>query len=368
MITSTYPHLPRPSRLRAALLSFARPAAIDAKDVTKLSEAFGLSAGGRKNVRHNRRSRNIIVSTDDGRVVMKRYRPQWKPETVTCVHSTLRRLEQMDEPGPRLVKTSEGDDWLEMEEGVYAVFRFIDGTSYSSTFLLRKHRLEITSEAARALARIHESLRDFTPEGRHHHGIDPDTGKPRRDLAWHIDKVADLEARSERIQTSEDATLARELHSESGRLLETLADLDTLLETAELPTTVIHGDFGIHNLIFPAHEPPVPIDFELSRRDWRINDLISAAGKHRFRGGSYDLESMKTFMGAYDDELGLGDPERKLIAEAWAHYKLRAAVQYWNSYHLTEGPTRKLRSALDSLAQARQVLEDPDPVRRLVEG
>jgi Ser/Thr protein kinase RdoA (MazF antagonist) len=128
---------------------------------------------------------------------------------------------------------------------------------------------------------------------------------------------------------------------------------------------VIHGDFGIHNLIFPSKGPPVPIDFELSRRDWRMNDLISAAGKHRLRGGAYDLESMRVFIEAYDERLPLAPSERELFAQIWSHYKLRAAVQYWNSYHLTEGPARKLQSALDSISQAREVLENPTPIQQL---
>lgn len=367
MIGSAYPHLPRPSRLRAAVLSLTRPAAIDTDEVARVSRAFGLSVTNQTNVRHNRRSRNLILETDVGRVVMKRYRPGWLPQTVACVHSILRRLEQIEEPGPRLVPTVEGDDWLNMGDGVYAVFRFIEGASYASTFLLRKHRLEITSKAARSLARTHESLMDFVPEGDHHHGIDPDTGKPKRDLQWHVNMVRALKEKTGDIQASEDAKLAHSLHEESDGLLETLADLDSMIDAADLPVTVIHGDYGIHNLIFPADRSPVPIDFELSRLDWRINDLISAAGKHRYRGGDYDLESMKTFLRAYDDRFRLDDQERKLMAEAWSHYKLRAAVQYWNSYHQTQGPTRKLRSALDSIAQARQVMADPDPIRQLVE-
>jgi Ser/Thr protein kinase RdoA (MazF antagonist) len=351
--------------VRSAIRSVTYPAAIDAETRNRVLEAFDLEVEGHKNVRHNRRSRNLFVDTPQGKVVLKRYRPDWQPHTVTCVHSVLTELERLGEPAPRLLRTHQGADFVAQPDGVFAVFEFVPGISFSSSYLMRRHRLLVTAEAAKALARMHLALVDFQPAGEHHHGIDPETGDPRRDLNWHIDMVEDLKYKSEGIRDDVERELGARLAENSNRLLETLADLDALVGSADLPTTVIHGDFGIHNLIFPRGSEPVPIDFELSRRDWRINDLISAVGKHRYKGGDYDLESMRVFLQSYDRAFGLSASERGLMAETWAHYKLRAAVQYWNSYFLTGGPTRKLRSALDSMAQAEGVIDDPSQIRSL---
>lgn len=359
------PYLPRPSRIRAAMMAITRPAAIDLATIDRVTKAFGLSFHRQRNVKHNRRSRNLIIDTDHGRVVLKRYRPEWLPETVTCVHSTLTRLEELGRPGPRLLRTPEGKDWLNDGTSVYAMFAFIKGTSYAGTYLLRKDRLWITAKAAKLLGDMHDSLADFTPTGSHHHGIEPESRLPRRDMAWHAAMVDELIARADEIADDDGRELALRLGAHSAKLLDTLARLDSALMDAQMPTTVIHGDFGIHNLIFNPSAQPIPIDFELSRLDWRVNDLISALGKHRFNRNEYDFESMRTFMAEYDRRFPLADRERELFAEAWAHYKLRAAVQYWNSYHLTEGPARKLRSALDSIAQARWVLDNPDPIHDL---
>jgi Ser/Thr protein kinase RdoA (MazF antagonist) len=328
-------------------------------------EAFDLEVARDRNVQHNRRSRNLIIDTTQGRVILKKYRPEWGVGTVECVHSILTALEDLDEPAPRLKRTPQAADSVVGPDGVFAVFEFVKGASFASTYLLREHRLRITAAAAKAMARIHSSLVDFTPAGEHHHGVDSE-GRPKRDLEWHIQMVDQLKRRTEEIEDQVERELANRLSRDSGRLLETLALLDAEVGRADLPTTVIHGDFGIHNLIFPRNESPVPIDFELSRRDWRLNDLISATGKHRFKDGGYDVESMRVFINAYDEENQLLASERELMAEAWAHYKLRAAVQYWNSYHSTGGPARKLRSALDSISQADQVIENPEPIRLLV--
>lgn len=362
------PRVPRRSRIRDAILSLTRPPAIANEKRDAVIERYELDVVGDRNVRHNRRSSNLIVETTRGRLILKRYRPEWKPTTVTCVHSTLNRLEELDEPAPRLIRTREGADWIEDDDGVFAVFEFIDGVSFASTYLFRRHRLRITARAAQALARMHIALVDFSPQGEHHHGIDPETGLQRRDLAWHVEMVKQLKELSEQITSPNDRELAHLLSQQSSRLLDLLTELDDVVTAAHLPTTVIHGDFGIHNLIFPPKSPPVPIDYELSRRDWRVNDLISATGKHRFKDGSYDRQAMRVFLKAYEQSSPLTEEERAVMPMAWAHYKLRAAVQYWNSYHQTDGPIRKLRSALDSMSQAQEVLDDPNSIRSLVDG
>ena len=151
-------------------------------------------------------------------------------------------------------------------------------------------------------------------------------------------------------------------------LLDEIDRLERLLAGAAFLRLVVHGDYGLHNLVFPYPDLAVPVDFELSRLEWRLFDLISVLGKHRYRGGRYDLESMVTLLGAYSTEFALTPDERRLLPDAWRLYKLQAAVQYWNSYFETNGPVRKLVSSLDSIAQADLVAEHPEIVRRLVEG
>jgi hypothetical protein len=92
---------------------------------------------------------------------------------------------------------------------------------------------------------------------------------------------------------------------------------------------------------------------------------VSVLGKHRFRGGRYDDESMAAFLGAYAAVFPLTPDERDLLPDAWRLYKLQAAVQYWSSYFETDGPVRKLASALDALDQADLVLVQPDLIRSL---
>jgi Ser/Thr protein kinase RdoA (MazF antagonist) len=217
------------------------------------------------------------------------------------------------------------------------------------------------------LAAFHRCLDGFVPEGEHHLGFALPTGPRRRDIVWHAAKLDELKRRSAVLTDPEAAHHARALVRGADGLLHEIDRLERTFADACFPRLVIHGDYGIHNLIYRSDEA-VPVDFEVSRLDWRINEVISALGKYRYRGGDYDLESMHTFMAAYAFAFALTDDERALLPAAWRLYKLQAAVQYWNSYFETDGPTRKLVSALDAIEQANWVLDHPDVIRGLAEA
>jgi Ser/Thr protein kinase RdoA (MazF antagonist) len=348
--------MPRPSRVKAYLAARVEPPVIEPDVVTQVLDRYGLHAAGRRhNLRLGRRSANVVLATDRGPKVVKRYRPQWDEETVRCGHSILVALEDRDFPAVRLTRTPHGATWTSARGHVFGVFEFVSGANLSLLYLRRGDRLALTATAGRTLAHLHLALRGFVPEGRHHMGLTSPTGGQRRDVAWHEAALQDLTRRSELLLArgaGPAAAAAAELVRRSGPLLEQIDALDGVLGAADFTRAVIHGDYGLHNLIFRDIDAAVPVDFELARLDWRINDLISVLGKHRYSNGRHDRESMAAFLAAYTAELPLDTDEQRLFPEAWRSYKLRAAVQYWRSFFETGGPVRKLESALDSIAQA----------------
>jgi Ser/Thr protein kinase RdoA (MazF antagonist) len=360
------PRVPRPSRVSALVASrFGRPL-IEPATVRQVLQCYELEPlGAPRNLRLGRRSLNAAVATARGPKVLKRYRPQWNPSTVSYGHSIVLELAASGFPAVRLHPTPAGTTAITLDDGVYALFDFVPGVNYSINYLLRSDRMRLTAIAARTLASFHRCLEDFVPTGGEHHlGFAAPTGPRRRDLAWHEATVDELRARAVEIDEPEAACLARTLDCAAETTLDELERLDAVLSGAWLPRLVVHGDYGLHNLIYRG-EVAIPVDFEVARLDWRVNELISVLGKHRYRGGRYDLESMHTFMTAYADEFPLTPDEQSLFPEAWRSYKLQAAVQYWNSYFETGGPARKLASAIDSIEQSKWVVEHPGVIRGL---
>jgi len=352
--------VPRPSRVTSFLSARLGQPMIDADVVQWVLEQFGFDVrSSPRNLRLSRRSLNAAVATDRGPKVVKQYRPDWKASTVAYGHSVLTRLEELEYPAVRLERTDDGRSFVESDERVFAVFDFVPGTNYSLNYLIRSQRLALTAVAARTLAAMHLALRAFEPTGAHHLGFSSMTGPRWRDAAWHRAKVAELVQRSASERGVASAWVER-LRHEAARLVDEIEVLDRALSEAELVRLVIHGDYGLHNLLY-SRGVAIPVDFEVARLDWRVNDLVSALGKHRYRGGHYDFESMEVFARAYGAVYPLTAIEQEKFADAWRLYKLQAAVQYWNGYFQTNGPVRKLASAVDSIEQASWV-EENSPV------
>ncbi|GIU87386.1 MAG: hypothetical protein KatS3mg009_1901 [Acidimicrobiia bacterium] len=359
------PRLPRPSRVLAYLSARFGPPTLEPETVLAVLAQFGLGpSGGTRDLRLGRRSLNAMVDTPRGRKVVKRYRPQWTAPIVECGHSILRRLEEVGFPAVRLERTPQGATWTTDGTNVFAVFDFVAGTNYSLSYLRRTDRMHLTRVAGDTLARFHVALAGFVPAGDHHLGFATMDGPRKRDADWNERKVGELAERSTALADPHVRGLTDELTRRAPGVLHELRALEAELESADLPRCVVHGDYGLHNLVF-RHGVAVPVDFESARLDWRVNDLVSVLGKYRYRAGYYDFESMRAFMRAYGATLPLADAERELFPAAWRLYKLQAAVQYWNSYFETDGPARKLEAALDAIDQARWVARNPQPVAEL---
>lgn len=345
--------LPRPARLGESFRARLRPPDIEPGEVRAVLRQYGLAPlAPPSNLSASRRNHNVAVTTSDGKKLLKRYRPQWRPDTVVYAHSIIERLTQLGFPVPRLAVAADGRSFVAAEGRIYGLFEFVDGVGYSGRFLLRPDRRRLMALAGATMARLHRALRGFTPAGSHHLGFAAYEGPRRRDVAWHRAKVAELRERSRGLSSPDARPHAGWLAQHGDAIVEGLAALDARLEAAPLTRTVIHGDYGLHNLLFGAGGAVTPVDFELARLEWRLSDLVSCLSRLRYGDGRYDFESIRWFLAAYDAEHPLSDDEWRLFPQVWAFYKLQGAIQYWGSYFETGGPARKLASARDAAEQA----------------
>lgn len=365
-------HLPRPPRMLAYIRSRFRALDIDIDTVSEILACYGLKLTFHpKNLPNARRNRNLIVNTTNGKKILKLYRRDWQISTIDFEHSILTQLATLNFPAPRLVTTLNGETHINLAGWNYSLFDFIEGTNYSSSFLLRVHRQILMRIAGKTMAHFHRHLEGFSPQGRHHLGFKNYTSGRHRDLTWHIEKVADLKKKSyQLIGTERESDTVRTstinwLLQNSEYILAEIGRLDEILKNAQLPRLIIHGDFGLHNLIFQNMDQATPVDFELARLEWRLSDLVSCLSRFRYSNGMADSESMQWFMEAYQEVYPLSPSEWQFFPQVWQFYKTQGAVQYWNSYFETDGPTRKLLSARDAMAQANWAVNHPDRLLEL---
>lgn len=345
--------LPRPARLTETVHARLRSPDIEVAEVREVLRQYGLALlAPPSNLSASRRNHNVTVATPAGKKLLKRYRPQWRPETVAYAHSIVDRLGELSFPVPRLAAATDGQSFVYREGRIYGLIEFVDGVGYSGRFLLRHDRRRLMAMAGATMARFHRTLCGFTPQGSHHLGFEAYSGPRRRDMLWHRARVAELRERSRRLAGADEQPYADWLVLNSETLVEQLAALDAQLAEAPLTRTVIHGDYGLHNLLFRKDGTVTPIDFELARLEWRLSDLVSCLSRFRYGAGQYDFQSIRWFVAAYDAEFALSDAEWRLLPQVWQFYKLQGAVQYWSSYFETGGPLRKLAAARDAAEQA----------------
>lgn len=345
--------VPRPARLGETVRARLRPLDIEPAEIREVLRQYGIEPlGAPRNLSASRRNHNVTVATPAGKKLLKRYRPQWRPETVIYAHAIIDRLAEQGFAVPRLTAALDGRSYVARDGRLYGLFEFVDGAGYSGRFLLRPGRMRLMAMAGATMARLHRALLGFTPAGSHHLGFAAHSGPRRRDLAWHQAKVSELRERSRCLKGPDAQPYAEWLTRNGAALLERLATLDDQLADAPLTRTVIHGDYGLHNLLFQRDGTVTPVDFELARLEWRLSDLVSCLSRFRYGEGSYDFESIRWFVAAYAAELPLSADEWRLFPLVWSFYKLQGAIQYWSSYFETGGPVRKLITARDAAEQA----------------
>jgi len=309
------------------------------------------------------------VTTDQGVKVLKRYRPQWDPPRVGYGHSILVRLEDLRFPAPRLVRLPDEGTWTIVDGDIFALFDFLPGGVYSMSYVRRSNRRRLIETSARTLAGFHRALDGFVPRGTHHLGFVSATGPRELDTAWYTATIHDLNERSHDRSDDPDGPVRRRIADATARAVDEIEELDTMLAAARLPRLVIHGDYGLHNLIFQDRDLAVPLDLELSRLDWRLNDLIHVfAGCLDGRADEHDVRTMEMFAREYAREFPLKADEVRVLFHAWRLSTLQSAVRHWNAAFQTDRRTAQLTSAVRSIDRANWVVRHPEVVRRLREA
>jgi len=360
LTSKTILSFPRPGRLSDHINSRIRSLDIDQQTVEALLSQYGLKLSGRaKNLPNARRNTNLIIETNQGRKIFKQYRKDWKYSTIQFEHSILQELERVNFPAPRLVSMPEGQTWVSTDNQNFCMFDFIDGKNYSSSFLVRPHRVRMMGTSGRTLAALHKQLVGFQPKGQHHLGFTGYNQDRLRDIPWHARKIEELFSLSLQISEPEDRQYADWLVQNRQHLYQELFDLDKTLKNVQLPRIIIHGDYGLHNLIYSDLDHAVPVDYELARIEWRMSDLVSVISKFRYKDGSYDYESIIQFLHAYQHEFPIDDAEWQYFPLIWKYYKLMKGVQYWISYFETSGPVRKLRDSRKEIEYSNWAIENP---------
>jgi Ser/Thr protein kinase RdoA (MazF antagonist) len=355
---SFIPNLPRPRQLVQYMSARVRSLDIELDTVEMVLSHYGERLNQiPRNLPLGRRSSNVVLNTSTGKKVLKRYRHEWQIPAIEFGHSVLAYLEEIKFPAPRLIANTNGNTFVSLDGRNYALFDFIEGSNYSSKYISRANWLKLVSLAGENLARYHQQIKGFIPRGSHHLGYKSYREDRSRNLMWYVDQIAELIQKSQDLNHADGSNLARSLIEDSGDMIEELHLLDKELNAASLPRLVIHGDYGIQNLIFKKDGTVIPLDFELARIEWRLSDLVTSLARFKSTTGSFEFEAMRFLVSAYQAENPLSADEWQYLPQVWKYRRIQRAVLFWKSYFEKGNSTSRLVSARETLNQADWVME-----------
>jgi Ser/Thr protein kinase RdoA (MazF antagonist) len=339
-----------PGRIMDAARARLHPPRVGRDRADAILTSYGLRVTKRvRNLPIGRRNRSVVVDTTAGRKVLKRYRDQWAVPTIVHEHSILRHLGAVGFPVVRLESTLAGETFVEREDGRFALFAFEDGVNLAGFLLPLERRVLLWGVAGRLLARFHRAVEGFAPDGEHHLGHIAPTGERSRDLAWHLGALEELTRDSAPTIRGESEAHLRWLHSNAERVGHRIIALQDALDDAPLSRSVIHGDYGLHNILFRRDGTPILHDFELARLDWRLIDIVTVLSRVQGRLAGAFLEG-------YEDVAGPPGDEWRFLSDVWQFYRLSGAVQSWFTY-ARFGDARRLATARRRVEEADRIPE-----------
>jgi Ser/Thr protein kinase RdoA (MazF antagonist) len=306
------------------------------------------------------RSTSIFIQTSKGKKLLKKYKSTLGHSTIKQEHSLLRYLDKIGFPAPRLFPTKSGDTLKKFGHNYYALFDFIeDGFQYYNFLFFPKQSTEFIYTAGRTLGYLHKKLKNFNPQGFNPDGFQSKVKDRWRNLKWYKQKLDECKKKSTESKSKFLKDKLLTLVSKADYLTEELSRLDNLLLRSNLFRLIIHGDYGPYNLLFRKKAPTVVLDFEMARLDWRLVDIIQAW--HRFCHGrfGFNLNKMKLFFNAYQDQMPVYSSELKLIADVWTHINIRGLIRNLHSYY-SFGKDSSLESTIKSLRRIDWIAENKD--------
>ncbi len=349
-LLSSFPWPPRPSRVYLHAHSVCRPLDVDRKVIEDVLGEYDLEpTGHHRNLPMGRRNRSILVNTRSGEMVLRQYRSWWTPDAVLWEHSILTRLAELGFCAPRLRRTKTTNSYVARGSSLFSLVDYVEGTSYAQAIMPRSLHLELLRRAGRALARFHRTLMHFAPRGQHHLGFGPDGQDRRPGVFWYEQRLQELTSKLGTANGNSDTTYIHKLAQHSTSLIDRLYRLESVLKGEALPTVIVHGDYGLHNIVFRRGEELALLDFELARLEWRLIEIVQVVSRYWDCERPDMSDQIEAIVASYVSEYPLSPDEWRLFPEVWAYYHLRAAVQYWNSYWQVSPDTRRLRRALYSL-------------------
>lgn len=324
--------------------------------ITGINEVWGhYDLGSLEKVRVpnvGKRSRTVLIKSRERDFALKAYTPYLGEAEILFEHSIAQFLCLMNYPTPGLIENRLGQTITLVGNQYYACYEFVEGQVYSNYFLSYGTSKQVLTQAARTLARYHRLIAGFVPKGCKAEGFQSGTYRRKHGKDWYLDELAKAytflfynEQLKKKTPTVMDQWPAIR---DEFRALHDKLEGD---QPPPLPILAIHGDFGLHNLLFHQDRLTAVLDFECTHLDWRLTDVLSSIVRFsRTRQGGLNQSIATTFLDAYQAIWPLEPAEVEAAVPVFRLARYHNAIKSLAKGHIT-GKKSFLEAAESSFSQ-----------------
>lgn len=322
---------------------------------------LGVIESAKEFPRGSRTSPKLLLSTADGRYLLKRRaHGRDKPERVEFAHRLLQHLSDGGFPVPAIVETrGERETMLEVEGQIYELFEFVPGRRFDGS-------LPETYNAGKTLARFHHAVSDFDagwqPPAHGYHdspGVRQGLNAIPTTISSHdsvVGNEAALLGTTQRLYEHYDDAAA-EVHNRGFE---------------DWTPWINHGDWHPGNMLFHNGRVVVVLDFDSVRVQPRVADVANAMLQFSIlRGGGepdqwpefFDLARMRRFLAGYLRRVRLEAEQRtaivplmieSLIAECAVPIAVTGSFGAMPGFGVLQMALRKVRWIIENRARMEQ--------------
>jgi Ser/Thr protein kinase RdoA (MazF antagonist) len=275
-------------------------------------------------------SLNFVVATSRGQYIFRCH--HLTEADVAYEHEVLSYLQQQGFPAPRMLTHQAGRAWAEIDGALYSVYEFVDGYCPSDFLWLPAVQHRMITHCGQVLAEYHRVAADLVPSGFKWSGYRPTKGERWRNGDWFRQALAEIRPLLQKpTATSPMDDWTRSRIDAIHRML----GLEALVERrSDLSKLVIHGDYAPWNILFRPGQSPFVLDFNESRLDLRIYDLMLATFWFAWRGDRLDSRRTQALQSGYiksgqlsEVEVDMAGPvfqwimARSLTERLYKHYR-----------------------------------------------
>ena len=346
-------YLPRIDRLIPRIRARLTSPEINLDEINQVLAEYHLQLIDKPYVPPGRgRSNSIIIKTDQGKKVLKRYKKTVSDSMIDHEHSILEFLLRDGFPAPKLTPRADGETTTKIDKEKFVLFDFIDGgIHYHNYFLPPSWEKEYIIRSAEILAEMHLKLEDFIPEGNNPNGFIGKDGDRGRNLDWYLNGIESNLEQAQHTAKSEQPKALQEIQNQAGKMQDLLPRLEREIAAAELPVQIIHGDFGPYNILFQGNKVIAVLDFELSRLDWRITDLVYALPRFTRTVFGFNFKKIQFLINEYRAKNPIQEKELVLVPKIWKYFRIKRCIVCWSRYYETQ-QNRWLDHAVMNLKRA----------------